>query len=143
MKAEQTASIRVSHRFNAPAERVFDAWLDPKTVGRWLFATSDGEIVRADIDAKVGGRFVITDRRDGEDVEHTGEYLEIARPHRLVFTFGVPKYSDVFSRVTVEITPLETGCELVLTNEGLLPEYESRTAEGWTMILASLERTLA
>jgi uncharacterized protein YndB with AHSA1/START domain len=95
--------VRVTHHFSAAPERVFDAWLDPQTAGKWLFTTPTGQMVRVEIDARVGGRFVIIDRRNGEDVEHTGEYLEIDRPRRLVFTFGVPKYSPLFNQVTVEI----------------------------------------
>ena len=29
---------RVSHRFKAPAERVYDAWLDPAQVRAWMAA---------------------------------------------------------------------------------------------------------
>jgi uncharacterized protein YndB with AHSA1/START domain len=78
-------------------------------------------MVRADIDARIGGSYCFVDRRDGEDVEHTGTYLEMDRPRRLVFTFWVPKYSTATTRVTVEIVRLETGCELTLTHDGVLP----------------------
>jgi len=104
-----TVTARVTHRFAASAERVFDAWLDPRTVGKWLFATPTGEMVRVEIDPRVGGTFVITERRDGEDVMHTGEYLEIDRPRRLVFSLRVQKYAQDSDRVVVEITPLSTG----------------------------------
>jgi uncharacterized protein YndB with AHSA1/START domain len=136
-------TVRVTRRFGASAERVFDAWLDPKTAGRWLFATVTGQMVRVEIDARIGGQFIIVERRDGEDVEHRGEYLDIDRPHRLVFTFGVPKYSGETTRVCVDIVPRESGCELTLTHEGVLPEYADRTQTGWTEILGRLAAGLA
>src|SRR5687768_7548961 len=87
------AELRVTRRFSAPAERVYDAWLDRERVCRWLFATPTGQMVRVEVEARVGGAFVITERRDGEDVEHAGTYLELVRPSRLMFAYSVPKYS--------------------------------------------------
>jgi uncharacterized protein YndB with AHSA1/START domain len=142
MTTDALPIVRVTHRFDAPAERVFDAWLDPKTAGRWLFATATGQMVRVEIDARVGGQFIIVERRGGEDVEHRGEYLDIDRPRRLVFTFGVPKYSSTTTRVRVDIVPRETGCELTLTHEGVLPEYVDRTNAGWMEILGRLAANL-
>jgi uncharacterized protein YndB with AHSA1/START domain len=71
-------------------------------------------------------------------VAHAGEYLEIDRPLRLVFTFVVPNYSSVATRVAIEIVPLDGGCELTLNHGGVLPEYKERTAQGWSSILAAL-----
>jgi len=134
--------VRVTRQFNASPERVFDAWLDPDRAGKWLFATPTGEMVRVEIDARVGGSFVFVDRRDGDDVEHTGEYLEIDRPRRLVFTFRVPKYSQESTRVIIDIVPREGGCELTLTHENVPPDYLSRNEAGWTRILDMLAETL-
>jgi|SRR5215213_3699289 len=144
MSVEQSVQVRVTHRFTASAERVFDAWLDARTVGRWLFATPTGEVVRAEIDPRVGGRYLIVDRRDGQDVEHFGEYLEIDRPRRLVFTLAVPKYSQDADRVTIDIVSLESGCELTLTHE-MHPEFAEwadRTESGWSTILDKLAEIL-
>ncbi len=143
MGEESLVTVRVSHRFTAAPERVFDAWLDPNTAGKWLFAAPSGRMVRVEIDARVGGKFVFVNRRDGEDVEHLGEYLEIDRPRRLMFTFTVPKYSSVVTRVTIDIASTETGCDLTLTHDGVLPEWASRGESGWTMILEGLGRTMA
>jgi uncharacterized protein YndB with AHSA1/START domain len=136
-------TVTVTHHFTASPERVFDAWLDPKSACKWLFATPTGQMIRTEIDARVGGRFVIVERRNGEDVEHTGEYLVIDRPRRLVFTFGVPKYSPLFSEVNIEIVPAASGCDLTLTNSGVLDEYAEGTVKGWNDILDGLSRSIA
>jgi uncharacterized protein YndB with AHSA1/START domain len=137
-------TVRVTHRYAQSAERVFDAWLDPAIARRFLFATPTGEMVRAETDPRVGGKFVFTDRRDGQEVEHVGEYRVIERPRRLVFSFGVPLYSAEMTEVEIDIAPLETGgCELTLTQRDIPPDYAGRNVRGWTMILESLERALA
>jgi uncharacterized protein YndB with AHSA1/START domain len=139
MTLDMPAVLGVTRRFNASAERVFAAWLDPKSTCRWLFATATGKMVHVEIDVRVGGRFVIVDRRDGEDVEHTGEYLEIDRPKRLVFTLTVPKYSHQSTRMCIDIVSLgEAACELTLTHEGPRPEHAARTEAGWKQILDGL-----
>ena len=134
--------LTVSHTYGSSAERVFDAWLDPAKAGRFLFATPDGEMIRTEIDPVVGGRFSFTDRRGADDVEHIGEYLEIDRPRRLVFEFGVPMYSPERGRVEVDIEAFaEGGCKLTLT-ACVDPAYAERTEQGWTMILGNLDKVV-
>jgi uncharacterized protein YndB with AHSA1/START domain len=72
-----------------------------------------------------------------------GEYLEIVRPRRLVFTFAVPKYSPQATRVSIDIVAAGSGCDLTLTHEGVLPEWESPTQQGWGMILGQLTTSLS
>ena len=138
MNTKSPINVSVSHRFSASAERVFDAWLDAGRAAQWMFATPTGEMVRAEIDPRVGGTFRFVDRRDGQDVDHTGEYLEIDRPRLLVFTFSVD--GSEADRVIIEIVPLATGCELTLTHE-MSPEwaaYADRAKEGWSTMLDGL-----
>jgi len=134
-------SVTVQHRFAASAERVYDAWFDPEKVRRFLFTTATGEIVRCDIDAHVGGKYVIVARRSGEDVLHEGTYLELDRPRRMVFTLRVPKYSPDADRITIDIEPLAQGCMLTLTTE-TADEWADDTRLGWAMILDVLDETL-
>src|SRR5262249_22987015 len=105
------------------------------------FTTPTGTIVHVAIDARVGGSFVIT-RRDGEDVEHVGKYLELDRPKRLVFEFSVPKFSKEITIVSIDIDPAGDGCDLRLTHTGVMPEWAEKTTEGWGKILASLASVL-
>jgi len=137
------AEVSVTHSYAHPPERVFDAWLDPQVARRFLFATPSGEMIRAEVDARVGGRFVFVDRRpDMGDVEHTGEYLEIDRPRRLVFTFGVPAFDPGFTRVEVDFAPAGAGCEVRLTQRDVPDEWAERSKQGWGMILEGLELAL-
>ncbi|HET9639419.1 MAG TPA: SRPBCC family protein [Allosphingosinicella sp.] len=136
--------VRVTRRFEAPAEAVFGAWLDPETAGRWLFATPDGEMVRVEIDPRVGGRYEIVERRDGDEVLHTGVYEEIERPGRLVFDLQVPKYAPNSDRVTIEIARDGDGSVLTLTqkvSEGA-PASPEQIERGWNKVLAALASTV-
>ena len=137
--------VRVTRRFAAPAQAVFDAWLDERTAGQWLFATPDGEMVRVEIDPSVGGRFEIVERRDGEDVLHTGAYEVLERPTRLAFTLQLPLYSPNTERVDVEIAPAGEGCELMLTQTlaAGAPAGPDRVERGWKTILDALADRLA
>jgi len=144
MNAEKPLFARVFHRFNVPAARVYDAFLDLSIARRFMYASPTGEIVRAELEPRVGGTYVFTDRRNGVDVEHNGNYLELERPGRLVFTMFVPGYSSNPDRVTVEIRPLEGGCELTLTH-ALEPDYApfvEATENAYAEHLSSLEALL-
>ena len=139
MITETTSRVVVTHRYAASPKRVFDAFLDVETARRFLFATATGEMITAEIEPRVGSRFTFTERRpDMGDVRHVGEYLEIDRPRRLVFTFGVPQFDARMTIVTIEIRPEGSGCELTLTNDGVPPDYAKRNHEGWSRILADL-----
>ncbi len=140
---EKMERVRVARDFDAPAERVFDAWLDPDRTGNWLFATPAGEMVRIEVDARVGGRYEIVEKRGEDEVLHTGRYEEIDRPRRLVFTLQVPKYSPEVSRVAIGIEPKEGGSRLVLEAGEAKPEDVAKFNQGWSMILDGLAAELA
>lgn len=146
MFAKPPVEVRVTQAFDASPERVFDAWLDPAMLGRWMFGprVREEEIVRLTLDADVGGRFSFVVRRGEEVIDHVGEYLEIDRPRRLVFTWGIAGVSVDESRVTINISPRDRGCELALTHEldADWADYADRTREGWSMMVAMLGKLL-
>jgi uncharacterized protein YndB with AHSA1/START domain len=137
-------TVQVSRDYAVAPERVFDAWLDPDSLARWMVGADvrDEEIVHVRVDARVGGRFSFLVRRAGQEIDHVGTYLEIDRPRRLVFTWTVPPVDGAFSRVTVEIAPRAGGATLTLTHEidPRWADYAKRTEDGWTTILAALRR---
>ena len=101
--------IRVEKRFRHPAQRVFDAFLDPATVGGWLFATPGGVMERTDYDPRPGGSFAIFERRGAELARHFGRFAEIDRPERVVFDFWVDETPEAPTRVAVRFEPTRGG----------------------------------
>ncbi len=143
MTAASPITLTVSRRMPHAPERVYDAWLDPSRAAKFLFSTPEGTMVKAEIDACIGGRYTFTDRRTEGDVEHPGEYLELDRPRCIVFSFSVDGSTP--DRVEVDIVPTADGCEVTLTTQmsAEFAEYEERAREGWTGILAGCELAAA
>jgi hypothetical protein len=56
METKQLIDVRLTRQFRVPPQRVFDAWTDSKTAGKWLFAAGQSSCV--EIDARVGGWFL-------------------------------------------------------------------------------------
>ena len=134
------ASVRLSRQIRAVPERIFGAWLNAEEAPGFLFAGRLGDEIRSAIDARVGGAFRIVRQRAGDDFDCWGEYLEIDRPHRLVFSLFVEKYAQRDDRVIVELAPVAGQSLLVLTHELSLPNpaQRSRIQRGWAMALDRL-----
>ena len=145
MTVADSVKVTVSRRFDAPAERVFDAWLDVESARRWLFTMPDTEPVSAEIDPRIGGAFTFVDRREGKDVTHEGVFLEIDRPKHLRFRFWVTDHPDAVDILTVDIDPDGRGCVLTLVHE-LHPDwaaYEAFTRQAWHSMFDMLTDVLA
>jgi uncharacterized protein YndB with AHSA1/START domain len=142
------SAIRLEQTFNAPTERVFDAWLSAEALRRWWPAGVDWETPVAEIDPRVGGRLRLVMRGpNGEEFGGSGEYLEITPPTRLVLTWtwdGHEGHRGV-QRIEVDFIERANGTTtVVLTNRGL-PDDESKRShlEGWEASFNNLDRTLA
>ena len=135
-----TVPVVVSRYIDAPPQRVYDAWLIPQNASKWLFATPTGHMIRAEIDPRIGGKFTLTDKRNSDEVEHTGRFLELLPGHRIVFSYTVPKFSKEATAVRVEISPKGKGSKVTLTVEDVPPELSARTMDGWTQILNGLAK---
>jgi uncharacterized protein YndB with AHSA1/START domain len=118
MKLPVTATV--TGLFSVSEELVFDAFLDKKLIGRFMFGPEirDEEIISLQNEPWVGGSFSYVVRRQEKTFNHTGVFIEIDRPRRLVFTWTVnedPANSQ--SRIVIGILPIIDGCELTLTHE--------------------------
>jgi len=137
------AEILIRRKYEFTPEQVFDAWLNPAALGRWLFATPTGVMLKVEVDPRVGGEFVVIEQRGETRAEHFGKYLELDRPRRIVFAFATDRESKP-TTVTLAIAPVAGGCELTLSHP-IAPEwaaYTDRARAGWTRILEGLAATL-
>jgi uncharacterized protein YndB with AHSA1/START domain len=135
--------VKVSHRFQASAERVFDAWLQPEKVRVWMRTALQsmglsGEIGQIEIDPKVGGTFLFSDMRDGKEMRHRGTYLELERPRKIVFTWIVDGFEELDpSDVELTIEPKGEGCIATIIHrmDCKWADYAARTEKGWRCYL--------
>jgi uncharacterized protein YndB with AHSA1/START domain len=141
-------TLRLERTFNASAEAVFDAWTTADVLRRWWPAGSDWETPLAEVDARVGGSLRLVMRSpDGEQFGGRGEYQEITRPERLVFTWTWDSHEahEGTQLVEVEFSEHADGTTtVVLTNRGLRDEESKRShRDGWLASFDNLERVLA
>lgn len=144
MSKEARVQVTASHRYNASAESVYEAFLDPKKASKFMFATFTGKMIKAEIDPKVGGKFVFIDRRQDGDAAHYGEYTNLESPTNISFTFGVQKDAQEKDPVSIDIKALSKGCEVTIThfvNEDF-GHLKDRIQQGWDSILDGLGATL-
>lgn len=128
-------SLELRRLLPATAEEVFAAWTDPELMGRWLSPVGHAEV---EVDLQVGGGFRVTMVGEDRKIEHTGEYLEIAPPRRLAFTWHSPYTGPEPTVVTVDLRPAEDGTELLLTHERLPEDQVEPHSGGWGRMLDRL-----
>lgn len=141
MNATTAPTLTVRREIAAPAQELFDAWLDPKSLAIWM---RPGSTVRstAKTDPHVGGTFeILMYQESGKPIPHTGTYKEIDRPRRLVFTWNSPAAGQNDSLVTIEFRPVRGVTEIVLTHEKLPSDQVDGHTKGWTTAIEVLAQT--
>jgi uncharacterized protein YndB with AHSA1/START domain len=137
--------VNINKIINAPIEKVFDAWLNPKMLSKFMRGLPDMPESDVETDAREGGNFTIIMHYRGEKIPHTGKYLEIIRPDKLVFTW-VSQYSVVDnSTVTLNFTKIDDNKTNISLSHVKFIDEESRSGheEGWSNILDKLNEVMS
>jgi uncharacterized protein YndB with AHSA1/START domain len=145
MSPVDTSTLRLERTYEASAEEVFDAWTNPEVLRRWWAVTPEQSTPVADVDLRVGGVYRLA-MENPDGTRHTvgGEYVEVSRPRRLVYTWawesedGGEAGADV-SMVTVEFAE-DAGRTTVVLEHSQLASAESaeRHEHGWNACLQML-----
>lgn len=138
MLATHVPAIVVRRTIDAPAEELFDAWLDAKSLADWMRPAGVSRTTTK-VDARVGGSYEVVMHFADHDVSHTGRYLRIERPKVIEFTWFSQYTYDRETRVKVEFRAAGAATEVVVTHT-FLPDAEMAEAHtgGWTDVLVAL-----
>ena len=139
---EVAAAVEREIRIAARPETVFDFFIDPEKMVQWKGR-------KADLDARPGGIYRV---EINDQAVARGEYVEIDRPSRVVFTWGwegqeqtegphaVPPGS---SRVEVSLEPDGDGTLVRLRHLDLPEESREIHGQGWDLYLGRLAAVAA
>ena len=143
---------KVTHRFKASPERVYDAVLDPQKARLWQQAWLrqsglKGEVTATEIDPVVGGSFLLADRRDAGEARHWGTFQALDRPTKIAFSWITqPDEQDDPSMVTIIIEPEPDGPGAVATlyheMDGQWAEVTEQVEKGWIAMLMGIDAVL-
>jgi uncharacterized protein YndB with AHSA1/START domain len=131
---------RASTTIAAPAEKVWDALVNPAAIKQYMFGTT-----------------VVTDWREGSPILWKGEWQgkryedkgviqHIQRGRALQYTHfsplaGQPDRPENYHTVTIQLSPEENGIQVSLTQDNnLTEEARSHSERNWEMMLQGLKR---
>jgi uncharacterized protein YndB with AHSA1/START domain len=151
---ERTA-VHIERTIPAPPGEVYRAWLDPQLLARWM-APGPFEVLRVEVDERVGGRFAIW---QGEGDTDAGgfecELLELVPDRRIAFLWGFvgpqrgdgPKFDSILTITFAEA--VDGNTVLTLDHERLgdlanaMPEVAGNVGPGWALVLDKLSPLLS
>ena len=131
-------TLRLVRVFNAPRERVFDAWVVEQNFIQWM-CPSNVHVDEVKLDVQPGGAWHLRGRNASRNFVTSGKYVEVKRPERLVFTWAHHADGDFTkprgheTTVRVELSALGSKTELTLIHGSFadVPSFDGHR-KGWT-----------
>lgn len=156
-----TWDITIERVFDAPRERVFDAFTKPEHLQKWWGPKTAG-IPIAEFDARPGGKiFIVESYPDGAMFYVAGVVREIERPSRLVFaihfanekrervsppahsSLGAAWDGEIVSNVTFSAEDRRTRVVIRTERSGVTAEWSEKARAGWGEALDKLGAAIA
>jgi uncharacterized protein YndB with AHSA1/START domain len=140
-------TLKITRFFDAPRERVFDAWAEQDNFVQWM-CPPGVTIDECVIDVRPGGAWRIKGRSN-RVFASSGKYVEVKRPERLVFTWAHHENGDFAqprgheTTVRIELRAVGKKTELILIHGPFVdaPSLENHN-QGWTGSFDKLEAFL-
>ena len=123
--------ITVETIVNAPMEKVWECWNEPKHIGGWAFASDDWEAEGLENDLKVGGKFKT--RMGAKDksasFDFTGTYSAVKENELIEYNM------DDGRHVKIEFKTIPEGVQITETFDPENENSEEKQRSGWQAIL--------
>lgn len=127
---DHVADLVITRIFDAPRERVFKAWTDPRQVARWWGPHGFTDL-NCEMDVRPGGAFCIQMRGpDGVVYPNHGVFREIVEPERLVVSTSA--FEDENGNPQLEVLTTVTFAEHNGKTKLTLRQSSSRRRPRWT-----------
>jgi uncharacterized protein YndB with AHSA1/START domain len=131
--------LTVARTIPAPAEKIFDVWMDPKSPGGPWFGAE-----RVILNPVADGLFYLAVKHAARTWPRYGRFLQIDRPSRIEYIWMSEGTKGAESIVTVAMEARGDGTEVTLRHSGVPDDEMGRQhKEGWTWILSMLAESIA
>jgi uncharacterized protein YndB with AHSA1/START domain len=131
MTTTEKTRITVEATINAPVEKVWKLWTEPKHITQWNNASEDWHTPKAENDLRVGGKFLSRmEAKDGSaGFDFEGVYEEVKTHERVVYSMSDGR------RVDIQFKEEENTTTVTETFDAETTHSIEMQKEGWQSIL--------
>jgi len=162
MKKENEDALIIERIFNAPREKVWQAWTDPELMKKW-WGPKGFTAPHAEIDFKVGGKYLFAMRGKAgpdqpvRDFWSTGAYKEIIPREKIVMSdsfadekgnvvpatyYGMSPDFPLEMKVKVIFEDASGKTKMKLKHKGMPASDQEGARMGWSQSFDKLEKLL-
>ncbi|HVS92465.1 MAG TPA: SRPBCC family protein [Mucilaginibacter sp.] len=136
METTDKILVTIEATVNAPVEKVWELWNDPKHVTQWNHASDDWHSPSAENDLRAGGKFLYRmEAKDGSfGFDFGGTYDEVVPEELIAYTIGDGRKAKVLFEGKGDTTDIISTFEA----EGTNPVEMQRG--GWQAILNNFKK---
>lgn len=136
MKATEKTTITVQATVNAPVEKVWDLWTDPRHIVQWNSASDDWHTTRAENDLREGGKFSARmEAKDGSmGFDFEGIYDEVKTHEKISYTMSDNRKVEIYFKSKGNNTVVTETFEAEDTNSAEVQQT------GWQAIMNNFKQ---
>lgn len=135
-------TLILKRTFKAPVANVYSAWVDAQQFAQWMGPATDMICHVKEHDVRVGGSYAFQIvSADGKTHGASGQFREVIKDERLVFTWTWDHMPDTETLATVAFRETDGETTMTLTHERhASSDSRDNHRVGWTGAFDKLER---